>query len=237
MTRYVDTHELESAWNLWLTNKDDANWEALSMMVFRICEGVAKRFNPRDEDEHIEHTHDAVTAILEKIKDGRLKFTPGKAPVFNLLTTTAFHMLYSKMNKQNKIKKQMDRYRERLATGFTPMKNHSKSSDLQLAEVRINQTDAHYKYSMAFCQYLSKTKNKQSSNKLTNEDLMKRYSHYIPNSVRDVKGRRVATAKCQISGKDFDCFTSDLWQLRHCPEVRERMRREKRRAKTSITQS
>jgi len=52
--------------------------------------------------------------ILEKIKDGRLKFIPGKAPVFNLLTTTIFRHLYSKKNKDSRRCRIMSNYRQKL---------------------------------------------------------------------------------------------------------------------------
>ncbi|MDP1712241.1 MAG: hypothetical protein Q8K86_07270 [Candidatus Nanopelagicaceae bacterium] len=154
MPKYVDNKELEAVWGSWLKEPNPIDWEHLSLMIYRISEGVATHFNPKDEDEHVEHTHDALTAILHKIKEGKLKFTPGKAPVFNLLTTTAFHILYSKMNKQNRVRRQMERYRENGAAGGGTA--HKRNSDqLPVCREVAQLGTSHYKYTGDFCQYLT----------------------------------------------------------------------------------
>jgi len=96
---YVDSVELEEWWGGWLETGCVVAWERVGVLVFRICEGVARRFHPRDEDEFCEHVQDAFVVVLDKIGSGRLCFEPGRAPVFNLVTTTVFRVLFSKMNK------------------------------------------------------------------------------------------------------------------------------------------
>lgn len=101
---YVDSKALENHWTSWNADQNSDSWQALLDGIYKICYGVAIHFHPKDDDEHNELAHEAFILTADKIKDGRLKFTPGKAPVFNLLTTTVFRHLYSKMNKDTRRK-------------------------------------------------------------------------------------------------------------------------------------
>ena len=104
-TDYVDTVELEKCWAHWLKTEDPKSWERLQQDVYKICQGVAVRFNPKDEEEHMERSHHTFALTIEKIRNRKLVFEAGRAPVFNLLTTTIFRHLYSLMNKNNRRKK------------------------------------------------------------------------------------------------------------------------------------
>ena len=104
-TDYVDTVELEKCWAHWLKTEDPKSWERLQQDVYKICQGVAVRFNPKDEEEHMELSHHTFALTIEKIRNRKLVFEAGRAPVFNLLTTTIFRHLYSLMNKNNRRKK------------------------------------------------------------------------------------------------------------------------------------
>jgi hypothetical protein len=110
MAKYVDTKELEEWWQGWLITGCPIAWEETATRIHKICCGIATRFNPKSEDEYHEHVHDAFTQTIEKIKTGKLKFTPGKAPVFNLITTTVFRILFSKMNKSKKHREHEKKY-------------------------------------------------------------------------------------------------------------------------------
>lgn len=107
---YVDTHELEDWWVGWSVTGCPYAWGQVTDSVYRICNGVARHFNPRDEDEAHDHIHDAFIQTIEKIKSGKLVIMRGRAPVFNLITTTIFRILYSKMNKQKKHKEHFQKY-------------------------------------------------------------------------------------------------------------------------------
>lgn len=112
---YVDSKQLEQYWTAWLADKNDkAAWENLLNSIMKICMGVAIHFHPKTEDEHEELAHEAFALTIDKISDGRLKFTPGRAPVFNLLTTTVFRHLYSKMNKDSRRRAVMASYKRKL---------------------------------------------------------------------------------------------------------------------------
>jgi len=109
---YVDSKELEEWWQGWNITRCPLAWQELNCRIQKICEGVAIKFNPHEDDEYDEHVHDAFVCTLEKIKSNKLRFTPGRAPVFNLLTTTIFRILYSKCNKIKKYKECSQRYAE-----------------------------------------------------------------------------------------------------------------------------
>lgn len=112
---YVDSKQLELYWTTWLADKNDkAAWDNLLNSIMKICYGVAIHFHPHNDDEHDELAHEAFALTIDKINDGRLKFTPGRAPVFNLLTTTVFRHLYSKMNKDSRRRAVMANYKRKL---------------------------------------------------------------------------------------------------------------------------
>jgi hypothetical protein len=120
MAKYVDSKELEQWWTGWLVTDDPYAWSKMSDMIYAMCNGIATHFNPRDEEEHVELRHDAFMTTMEKIKAGKLKFIPGKAPVFNLLTTTIFRQLYSRMNKEKRRKTHQAKYAQKFVAENHP---------------------------------------------------------------------------------------------------------------------
>ena len=102
---YVDSDDLEACWANWLKSEDPESWEELTGYVYKICKGVAVHFNPKDEEEHAELCHETFVLTVEKIKSRKLVFEAGRAPVFNLLTTTIFRHLFSLKNKENRRRK------------------------------------------------------------------------------------------------------------------------------------
>lgn len=102
---YVDSNELEKIWANWLATECAKAWDDLQVLIYRICQGIAVHFNPKDEEELMELSHETFMLTIEKIKQRRLVFIPGKAPVFNLLTTTIFRHLYSLKNRENRRKR------------------------------------------------------------------------------------------------------------------------------------
>lgn len=107
---YVDTHELEDWWVGWMVTGCPYAWSEVTERIYRICNGIVRHFNPRDEEEANDHVHDAFVQTIEKIRTGKLVIIRGKAPVFNLVTTTIFRILYSKMNKQKKHREHLQKY-------------------------------------------------------------------------------------------------------------------------------
>lgn len=78
----------------------NTTWHAMLEDVNKICQGIAMKFKPRNDDEHAELTNEANIQVMNKLATYRLVYTPGRAPVFNLLTTTIHRVLYSVMNKR-----------------------------------------------------------------------------------------------------------------------------------------
>jgi hypothetical protein len=113
MKHYVISDELEYDWSMWLDKGCGYAWNRLSEQVYRMCEGISVKFHPKTEEEHLELTHDAFVSTLTKIRCGKLSFEPGRAPVFNLLTTTIFRHLYSLKNRNKRGVAAMREYTER----------------------------------------------------------------------------------------------------------------------------
>ena len=111
---YVDSKKLERVWTKWLQDGNESSWDELLDGVYKICQGVAVHFRPADEEEHKDLSHEAFVLAISKIKDGRLKFEPGRAPVFNLLTTTIFRHLYSMKNKDSRRRVVMTKFRDEM---------------------------------------------------------------------------------------------------------------------------
>jgi len=104
-TNYIDSKELEQIWAIWLDSECPKAWERLQTDIYKICEGVAVHFNPKNPEEHMELVHETFVPTIAKIRSKKLVFEPGRAPVFNFLTTTIFRHLYSLKNKQNRRRK------------------------------------------------------------------------------------------------------------------------------------
>lgn len=107
---YVDSDELERIWGHWLDTGSSESWERLNLDVYKICHGIVRNFHPKTEEEHTDLAHEAFIITMNKIKSGKLKFVAGKAPVFNLLTTSIFRNLYSLMNRVNHRKDLMTKH-------------------------------------------------------------------------------------------------------------------------------
>jgi len=98
---YVDSKELEEYWTGWEMTGCPVSWEKMGLLIYKMCYGVSTHFNPKDEDEHTELAQDALSAVLDKIKQGKLK-NRRIGPVFSVFTTTIFNHLYSKKNTETR---------------------------------------------------------------------------------------------------------------------------------------
>jgi hypothetical protein len=77
-------------------------------MLYLICQGKAKTFRPRDDEEYHHLSNEAAIKLFDKIKRGKFKFKPtclGGSPIFNLVTTAVGRLLCSHKNsiKRRKI--------------------------------------------------------------------------------------------------------------------------------------
>lgn len=103
----------------------DMAWHAMLTDINNMCLGIAVKFNPQSEEEKNELAGEALLQVVRKLERGRLVYTPGRAPVFNLLTTTIHRCMYSIMNKNTKIRKNSVKLANDLSSGHLSPKTHS----------------------------------------------------------------------------------------------------------------
>lgn len=79
----------------------------------------------------------------------------------------------------------------------------------------------------------------KKSKRMDDAALQAKYAHYKAGSLAwdEVAQKQTAVAICEKTGREFTCFTSDLFQLRYHPEVRAQMRKEARAAKRAAAKA
>lgn len=98
----------------------DQSWKAMIEDVSLICSGVARKFNPPSEEERDSLAHEALSQVMAKLAQRKLVYTPGKAPVFNLLTTTVHRCMYSIKNRETKQRRHTTKLASDLRAGVLP---------------------------------------------------------------------------------------------------------------------
>lgn len=78
------------------------SWHKMLIDIMKICTGIASKFNLSNEEAKQDLANDALHQVSLKIKNRRLVYIPGRAPVFNLLTTTIHRIIFSILNKETK---------------------------------------------------------------------------------------------------------------------------------------
>jgi hypothetical protein len=90
------------------------SWDDVLRDIYKMCNGISKRFNmPSDEDRN-ELANEAALQVIRKLKRGKLVYTPGKAPVFNLLTTTIHRCMYSALSRDQRRARNARAYAEEI---------------------------------------------------------------------------------------------------------------------------
>lgn len=103
------------------------SWDYIVNDVSKICHGFSLRFNLASESEREELAHDALLQVLTKIQTKRLVYTPGRAPVFNLLTTTVHRCMCTTLAKNTKRRGNLLKLAIGLQTGVIPQKTRTLS--------------------------------------------------------------------------------------------------------------
>jgi hypothetical protein len=98
----------------------ESTWHFMLEDVSKICRGISTKFNLPSEEEQVDLSEDALLQVVNKLIARKLVYTPGRAPVFNLLTTTIHRCMYSIMNKRNKQKQNMFKLASDLQSGVLP---------------------------------------------------------------------------------------------------------------------
>lgn len=96
------------------------SWHTMLQHIHRICAGISTRFKLQGEDEQQELASKAFLQVIEKLVSGRLTYLPGRAPVFNLLTTTTYRIMYSILNKQTHQRRGVRQLLDDAAAGVLP---------------------------------------------------------------------------------------------------------------------
>jgi hypothetical protein len=102
-----------------------SSWHAMLEDIRKICDGIVTKFHLRSEEEQLDLAGDAFLQITNKLVSGRLVYMPGRAPVFNLLTTTTYRIIYSILNKKNNQRDNIRKFVDDAAAGIIPAAGRS----------------------------------------------------------------------------------------------------------------
>lgn len=104
--------------------------DAMLADIINMCSGISKVWGGITEDLREDLSQDAIAQVIKKINDGKLVYKPGKAPVFNLLTTTIRRCMLSYLNKTNKQIQHRNQLIEDVASGVVNHPNRSVKSPI-----------------------------------------------------------------------------------------------------------
>lgn len=93
------------------------SWDAMLIDIYKICQGIGTKFTFSNEEEREDLVHGACEQVTNKLIRGRLVYVPGKAPVFNLLTTTIHRVMFSILSKNARIRMYQQRLAEDVQSG------------------------------------------------------------------------------------------------------------------------
>jgi hypothetical protein len=114
MPHSITTEQLK-AQGYYLESPMTQSWQAMLQDIAKMCNGVASKFHQPSAEETNNLASEALVQVISKIARGRLKYTPGKAPVFNLLTTTIHRCIYSILSKDQRQKRNFTAFADNLA--------------------------------------------------------------------------------------------------------------------------
>lgn len=101
-------------------------WHAMLDDINKMCHGIAIRFKQPTEEEQTELANEALLQVIRKLIDYKLVYTPGLAPVFNLLTTTIHRCMYSIMNRRKTQRTGLQKFCDEVQAGIVPGYKHEK---------------------------------------------------------------------------------------------------------------
>ena len=98
----------------------EISWHAMLGDIDKMCQGIAVRFKQPSEEEQLELANEALLQVTNKLISYKLVYTPGLAPVFNLLTTTIHRCMYSIMNRRKTQRQGMQKFKDQVQSGSLP---------------------------------------------------------------------------------------------------------------------
>lgn len=113
----------------------DSTWHLILEDINRMCWGISAKFNQPTEDEQQELANDALLQVVNKLVNYKLVYTPGRAPVFNLLTTTIYRCMYSIMNRRKTQRQGLQRFVSDVQAGMVPKYRNAVKRQRQLAKI------------------------------------------------------------------------------------------------------
>jgi hypothetical protein len=99
---------------------ENDTWHHMLTDISNICQGISMNFKMPSDEERQDLASDAFLQITNKLTTGRLVYLPGRAPVFNLLTTTVYRIIYSILNKRTNQRNGIRRLIDDAAAGTLP---------------------------------------------------------------------------------------------------------------------
>jgi hypothetical protein len=113
-----------------------SSWHNMLSDINNICIGIANKMNQPSEEERNELANEALYQVMRKLNKGRLVYTPGRAPVFNLLTTTIHRCMYSILNKRTSQRNGMHKLFEALKSGSIVANQRSFKIQTQTGKIK-----------------------------------------------------------------------------------------------------
>jgi len=101
------------------------SWESMLIDINKMCLGIASKFHQKTAEELNDLANEALLQVANKLYTDRLVYTPGRAPVFNLLTTTIHRCMFSIMNKRKNQREGLNRLLQDAQSGSLPQTNRS----------------------------------------------------------------------------------------------------------------
>lgn len=109
------------------------SWDYVSVEVSNTCAGISKKFVKVDDPTYDDIWHTSTLAILTKIKNMKLKFTPGRAPVFSLITMAIHREIFTVLNAVKRQDRLLTMARDRLTKTITRIGSQNRAARSSVA--------------------------------------------------------------------------------------------------------
>lgn len=106
------------------------SWQNMLVDITNICNGISLKFNLQNNDEYHDLAYAALDQIINKLIRGKLLYIPGKAPVFNLLTTAIHRCMFSILSKNKNQRNHMKKFLDCAKQGALPQNVRSFKASL-----------------------------------------------------------------------------------------------------------
>ena len=105
--------------NYILEQPTNVSWDNMNEDILHICQGVARKFLLTDEDR-ADLIQETMVQVIRKLRTGRMVYEPGRAPVFNYVTTAVHRCCFSILAKSARYRKSTNKLLNDADTGIIP---------------------------------------------------------------------------------------------------------------------